>query len=156
MYSTFLIALFIIFSILSAFVSFASIYEREYKQAVLSLVILGINLTCLGYEFFKPYWQIKNREIYYANLVVASNNIKSPYAKTEIDKVIKAINNSNKKEKVIIDMPNDFYSLNRKKEYNEVIKTIKSSGFRIEVEIEECIKILFTNECHKTTKIEVW
>lgn len=54
-------------------------------------------------------------------------------------------------------MQKDFYSLARKKEYDEVIKIIKSSGFKIEPEVKDCVPVLFSkDECYLTNQIEVW
>ena len=157
MYSVVLICLFVVVFVISAFFAWLASEVCNDKEKVFWIIVCGISLTFLGLELFKPYWQIKNREKYYANLLAASNSIQDPYVKTEIDKVIKSINKGNKKEKIIVTMPNDFYSLARKKEYDEIVKTIRSSGFKFEDEIEDCIEIPFVkDECHLTTKIEVW
>ena len=158
MYSVALIILFTAFSVISAFLAWVFYESEELNKGPMFWVILcGIFLTLLGWELFEPFWQIMNREKYYANLLTVSNSIKDPYVKTEIDKVIKSINKGNKKEKIIVTMPDDFYSLARKREYDEIIKTIRSSGFKFKDGVEDCVEMVFRpDECHLTTKIEVW
>ena len=156
MYSVTYISLFIVFSVISAFFAWIEYEECNVKEKIFWSIVCCICLSFLVIEIAKPYWQIKNREKYYSNLLTASNSIKDPYVKTEIDKVVKSINNGNKKEKIIVTMTNDFHTLNRKREYEEIIKTIRSSGFKIDDEIKDCDNIPFANKCHLTTKIEVW
>ena len=157
MYSITLICLFTCFSVVSAFFAWIEYEECNVKGKIFWSIVCCICLSFLVIEIAKPYWQIKNREKYYSNLLTVSNSIKDPYVKTEIDKVIKSINKGNKKEKIIVTMPDDFYSLARKREYDEIIKTIRSSGFKFKDGVEDCVEMVFRpDECHLTTKIEVW
>ncbi|MBP5789559.1 MAG: hypothetical protein J6W29_04925 [Neisseriaceae bacterium] len=98
-----------------------------------------------------------HREKSYDKLLTASHHIENIYVKDIIDDTTSKILESNKKEKVRIAVQKDFYSLARKKEYDEVIKIIKSSGFKIEPEVKDCVPVLFSkDECHLTNQIEVW
>lgn len=156
-----LVTIAIICLVIFVILFYVALSEKEYGFAFICFII---TIICLAYLFNNMFPNVRmkhntsKRETYYTNLVLARDSgIKDPYVKEIINNAIEKIYTSNKKEKVLIAVPQDFYSLSRKKEYDEVIKIIKSSGFKIEPEVKECVYISFgEDKCHLTNQIEVW
>lgn len=151
----------VIFLVTSGILFVVALSDEEYAMAFICFVIASISLAYILWNKAPDVlinYQISNREKNYVNLVLARDSgIKNLYVKEIIDKTIVTINKSNKKEKVMIAVPRDFYSLARKKEYDEVIRVIKSSGFNIEPDVEDCVAVLFAkDECYLTYQIKVW